>query len=104
MIPRESRRGASVRRLDELVKPGNSLVHVPIDTKAMRRAGSLWAGAKRGGCSTDHPKSLDGDVIVAGQALEYTGSGDRLIVATGDESDLPRCVGEQAQPWEAIAP
>ena len=95
---------ASVRRLDELVKPGGLLIYVPINTLSMRRAARMWADARRGGYSTASPDALDGDVILAAQVLEYIGQGDRLYIATGNESDLSRYVGERAQPWEAITP
>jgi predicted nucleic acid-binding protein len=95
---------ASVRRLDELVRPGGLLVYLPINTTSMRRAARLWSEARRGGYSTADEKALDGDVILAAQALEYIGASDRLIVATGNDSDLSRYVGKRAQPWEAITP
>jgi hypothetical protein len=94
----------SVRRLDDLVKPGGPLVYVPINTASMRTAARLWSEAKRGGYSTADDKALDGDVIIAAQALEYVGFGDRLFIATGNESDLSRYVGKRARHWEAITP
>jgi hypothetical protein len=95
---------ASVRRLDELVKPGGLLIYVPINTAMMRRAAKLWSEARRGGYSTAAEKALDGDVILAAQSLEYVGLNDRLLIATGNDSDLSRYVGERARPWEAITP
>jgi predicted nucleic acid-binding protein len=95
---------ASLRRLDELVKPGGPLVYLAINTGAMRRAARLWSDARRGGFSTADQKALDGDVILAAQALEYVGAGDQLFIATSNESDLSRFVGERAQPWESITP
>lgn len=96
--------GGSVRRLDELVRPGGLLIYLPINTAAMRRAARLWSEARRGGYSTAGEKAIDGDVILAAQALEYIGEGDRLIVATGNETDLSRYVGGRAKPWGAITP
>lgn len=95
---------ASIRRLDELVRPGGPLIYLPINTATMRRAADLWAKAKLGGYSTASPDALDGDVIVAAQSLEYVGHGDRLWIATGNVSDLSRYVGDRARPWEAITP
>jgi hypothetical protein len=95
---------ASISRLDDLIKPGGLLVYVPINTASMRTAARLWSEAKRGGYSTADDKALDGDVILAAQALEYIGTGDRLVVATGNESDLARYVGKRARHWEAITP
>ena len=95
---------ASIRRLDDLVRPGGPFVYLPISTNAMRRAAQLWSKARSGGYSTADEKALDGDVILAAQALEYIGVGDQLFIATGNESDLSRYVGERAQPWESITP
>jgi predicted nucleic acid-binding protein len=95
---------ASVRRLDDLVKPGGLLVYVPITTAAMRTAAGLWAQARKSGYSTADPSAIDGDVILAAQALEYVGQGDQLWVATGNVKDLARYVGKSARPWEDIIP
>jgi predicted nucleic acid-binding protein len=97
---------ASVRRLDEMVRPGGLLVYVPITTRAMRTAARLWSQARRGGYSTDSPEALDGDVILAAQSLEYCGQGDQLWVATENVKDLSRYVSrpDRVQPWEAITP
>jgi predicted nucleic acid-binding protein len=95
---------ASISRLDALIRPGGPFLYLPINTGAMRRAARLWSEARRGGYSTADEKALDGDVILAAQALEYVGVGDHLFIATGNESDLSRYVGERAQPWEAITP
>jgi predicted nucleic acid-binding protein len=84
---------ASVRRLD-----------VPITTAAMRTAAGLWAQARKSGYSTADPSAIDGDVILAAQALEYVGQGDQLWVATGNVKDLARYVGKSARPWEDIIP
>lgn len=95
---------ASVRRLDELVRPGGLLVYVPIATKSMRTAARLWAEARRGGYPTDDPRALDGDVILAAQAIEYCGRADQLWVATENVKDLGRYVGGRARHWQAITP
>ena len=87
-----------------MVRPGGLLVYVPITTKAMRRAAGLWSEARRGGYSTDAPEALDGDVILAAQALEYCGRDDQLWVATENVKDLSRYVRDRVRPWEAITP
>ena len=95
---------ASIRRLDGLARPGGPFVYLKINTDAMRRAARLRSEARRGGYSTADEKALDGDVILAAQALEHVGIGDQLFIATGNQSDLSRYVGERAQPWDAITP
>ena len=94
----------SVRRLDELVKPGGLLIYSPITTEIMRRAAGLWSESRRRGDSTADDKALDGDVILAAHALQYIGEHDRLLIATGNVDDIVHYVGERAQRWEMITP
>ena len=58
---------AGVMRLGELQKV---FTYLPITTSVMRRAAALWAAARNQGRPTADPKALDGDVILAAQALE----------------------------------
>lgn len=57
---------ASVARLDSLA---TTLDYLPLTTSAMRRAAELWAEIRRRGKPTADSAALDGDVILAGQAL-----------------------------------
>lgn len=57
----------SVSRLDQL---GLVPVYQPITTETMLRAAELWADARKRGKPTADPKELDGDVILAAQAME----------------------------------
>jgi hypothetical protein len=68
----------------------------------MRRAAELWAGSRHKGRPTADDKALDADVIVAAQAIEFAGHGDRLTVATENSRHLSRFL--DAQRWEAITP
>jgi predicted nucleic acid-binding protein len=97
---------ASIRRLDDMVRPGGPIVYVPITTKAMRTAARLWSKARRGGYSTADPKALDGDVILAAQSRDYCGQSDQLWVATKNVKDLSRYVDrpDRVQPWDSITP
>jgi predicted nucleic acid-binding protein len=89
----------SVRRLDEL---RNEKVYASITTEVMKKAAELWADARRRGVPTAGDDRLDGDVIVAAQALLYGGHGDELFVATDNERHLSRFL--KAQRWQKIIP
>jgi predicted nucleic acid-binding protein len=57
----------SLSRLDELTR---EIPYVPITTATWRRAAALWAAARNAGNVTAPLEALDGDVLVAAQALE----------------------------------
>ena len=61
----------------------------------MLRAAELWAQARQQGYPTADPQALDGDVILAAQALTLHG-----IVATDNVGHLARFV--DARPWQEI--
>ncbi len=84
----------SRRRLDELKA---ELVYQPITTSAMLRAAELWADARRRGRPTADPHALDGDVILAAQAIEAG-----AVVATENVAHISRYA--QAAHWSSIVP
>jgi predicted nucleic acid-binding protein len=88
---------ASVRRLDQVKA---TLDYAPITTEAMLRAAELWAQARKAGLPTADPKELDGDCILAAQALVAAGPGDVVTVASDNVGHLARFV--DARPWESI--
>jgi predicted nucleic acid-binding protein len=90
---------AGVRRLDLL---GGTLDYAPITTDVMRRAAGLWADLRRAGVPTAAPGSLDGDVILAAQALLSAGPGDSVTVATDNVGHLARFPGLDARRWETV--
>lgn len=61
----------SLAQLDRLAA---DLVYLPITTAIMRDAARLWAEARRRGAPTAPPHGLDGDVILAAQALSVRGT------------------------------
>lgn len=72
----EVRRGktsftTSLQRLDEL---RNTLVFLPLSSDIMLKAAELWADARVRGKPTADDKALDGDVILAAQALQIDGT------------------------------
>jgi len=66
---------------------------------AMRRAAELWALARGSGQPTASDHALDGDVILAAQALSLN---TPVVVATGNPSHLTRFV--PAELWSNITP
>ncbi len=77
----------AIERLDDLRK---HLVYLPIQSAAMRRAAALWADVRRTGQPTANDPALDGDVILAAQALEYVGLGDEWVVITENARHMER--------------
>ena len=92
-------RTASLARLDLVA---STAIYLPITTAAMRLAADLWARARSGGWATADPHSLDGDVILAAQALALTPVPPGLVVAAGNVAHLSRYL--PAQEWAAIVP
>ncbi len=75
------------------------LNYLPLTTDAMRLAAELWALARSAGKPTAPDPALDGDVILAAQALILNSP---VVVATANPGHLNRFV--TALPWANIAP
>ena len=82
----------SVKRLDQLKRV---LTYLPLTTETMLRAAEVWAAARKRGVPTAHPGELDGDAILAAQALEVGG-----IVATENVGHLSNLA--EAKLWREI--
>jgi predicted nucleic acid-binding protein len=78
-----------LQRLDALVA---ALEYLPLTTAMMRQAARFWAEARRQGRPTADEKALDGDVILAAQALLTTTDDATVIVATDNVGHLARFV------------
>ncbi len=87
----------SLRRLDALIL---TLEYLPIDTSVMRLAAELWSEARRKGQPTADAKALDGDVILAAQAILATTPEVPTIVATTNVAHLARFTVSKL--WESI--
>jgi predicted nucleic acid-binding protein len=74
--------------------------YLPITTAAMRRAAELWAEARQAGAPTADPQALDGDVILAAQALVTRIQPSALNVATSNVRHIARYL--PAATWEKI--
>ena len=93
------KRTASIVHMESVIA---TLSYVPITTEAMRLAADLWAQARNQGWATADPKALDGDVILAAQALSLTPVPDSLIIATENVVHISRYVA--AAEWRNITP
>jgi predicted nucleic acid-binding protein len=87
---------AAIANLDAL---GSRLEYLPLTTATMRLAAELWAQARRAGQPTAPDPALDGDVILAAQAL---GLNAPVVVATSNPGHLSRYV--PAVLWSLITP
>ena len=99
-LRRELIRAGKVEGLRRLNTAREGLEFAPITQAALDRAAELWAAARTSGLPTAGNQSLDGDVILAAQALLAVGSGDSVIIATDNVGHLSRFV--DAEPWTAI--
>ena len=76
------------------------LHYLPISTAAMRQAALLWARARQQGQPTAGDKALDGDVILAAQAIAL--EAPDVLIATTNIGHLSRFVA--ADLWQNIEP
>ena len=97
-VRRELLRANKPRGLALLDALGSKAEFLPITTPAMREAARLWALARQQGQPTAGDKTIDGDMILAGQALTL-GVAD-FVVATTNVGHLARFVPAAA--WRDI--
>lgn len=86
---------STTRSLDHLDRLSELLTYVPLDTPTMRRAARLWAETRHSGRPTAGPAMLDGDIILAAQALEVSG-----MVVTDNLRHFSRLV--EAYRWQDV--
>ena len=98
-VRRELLRANKVRGLKRLDALSNLLEYLPLSTSAMRRAAEFWAQARKEGRPTADDKALDGDVILAAQAMTL-GATD-VMIATTNVAHLSRFA--PAALWTDIA-
>ena len=82
-------------RLDGLAE---ILEYLPLTTVAMRKAAMLWAQARQQGQPTAGDRMIDGDVILAAQALAI--GADNCVIATTNVGHLSRYCS--ADLWQNI--
>jgi predicted nucleic acid-binding protein len=88
----------SLKKLDQLIAV---LEYVPLTTKMMRLAAELWAKMRQEGQPTADAKALDGDVILAAQAIATAQTSNQdIVIATSNVGHLARLTN--AQDWQSI--
>jgi len=75
------------------------LDYLPLNTPTMRLAAELWAVARKKGQPTASDNTIDGDVILAAQALAL--DQEDTIIATTNVGHLARYT--RAALWQDIA-
>ncbi len=98
-VRRELNRRSGKIALANLDAYGFRLEYIALTTIAMRRAAELWALARNHGQPTASDPALDGDVILAAQALTLNTA---VIIATTNPAHLSRFVS--ADIWQNITP
>jgi predicted nucleic acid-binding protein len=99
-VRRELLRAQKSKGLARLDALAGILQYLPLSTAAMRQAAELWARARQQGYPTATDKALDGDVILAGQALTFDAS--EVWIATTNVGHLARFA--RAELWQDIQP
>jgi predicted nucleic acid-binding protein len=87
----------SIRRLDDLK---SALIYLPITTEVMLKAAQMWAQVRQQGKPTADDKALDGNVILAAQAILIGSEEYPVIVATSNPKHLSLFV--DARDWQDI--
>jgi predicted nucleic acid-binding protein len=99
-VRRELLRANKLRGLRRLDNLATLIEYLPITTLAMRQASIFWAQARQQGQPTASDKTIDGDMILAAQAVTFSDSD--FIIATTNVGHLSRFI--QADLWRNIIP
>lgn len=89
-IRRELLRANKIKGIEKLDILGSLLEYLPITTNAIRQAAVLWAQARQKGQPTAGDNTIDGDMILIGQAMTL-GVSD-FIIATTNVGHLSRFI------------
>ncbi|MEG4441255.1 hypothetical protein QUB47_00065 [Microcoleus sp. AT9_B5] len=71
-----------------------------MSTEVMLLAAQLWAQARSRGRPTAEPNALDGDVILAAQAILEASEGNQVVIATTNVGHLSQFI--DAREWRLI--
>ena len=88
---------AGIRRLDQLK---SQIPYRPLTTEVMLLAAQLWADARKRGKPTADSHALDGDVILAAQAILEINASNEVVIATTNVGHWSQFV--DAREWLSI--
>lgn len=92
-LRRELLRKGNQKSIDRLNKL-SQICLIPLTPERMRKAAELWAWVRNQGKPTASNDSLDGDVILAAQAILQLKSFDQVIVITTNLKHISRFESE----------
>jgi predicted nucleic acid-binding protein len=98
-LRRELLRLNNLARIQRLDRFKQRLEYLPLTTDVMLQAAELWAKTRQTGKPTADPHALDGDVILAAQAMSIETT-DQIIIATTNVRHLSLFV--DARGWSDI--
>ena len=99
-VRRELLRADKFKGIERLNDLQRYLDYVPLTTQTMLKAAQFWAQVRKQGMPTADDKALDGDVILAAQAILIQDEGHEVIIATTNVGHLSRLA--QAKKWRNI--
>ncbi|MDZ8029880.1 type II toxin-antitoxin system VapC family toxin [Nostoc sp. DedSLP04] len=92
-LRRELLRQGKQKSIDRLNKL-SQICLIPLTPETMRKAAELWAWVRNQGKPTASNESLDGDVILAAQAILQLKSFDQVIIVTTNLKHISRFESE----------
>jgi len=101
-VRRELLRANKTKGLERLDQFKTQIDYVSLTTDMMLKAAELWAQARNNGKPTAAPEALDGDVILAAQAVLSAIPGRSLCIATTNVGHLSQFA--DARHWQDIQP
>ena len=96
-VRRELLRADKFKGIERLNDLQRYLDYVPLTTQTILKAAQFWAQVRKQGRPTADDKALDGDVILAAQAILIQDEGHEVIIATTNVGHLSRLA--QAKTW-----
>jgi predicted nucleic acid-binding protein len=99
-IRRELLRGKKINGIKKLDELKSVIYYYPIDSEIMLTAAQLWAESRQRGMPTADARELDGDVILAAQAIQLQSKGYEVTIVTTNVGHLAQFV--TASHWQDL--